>query len=279
MQALQRYVVDDQNQLTAASQNTNRKYHGNLQNVLAPVLNSYNLYNQGRGNPHLLTPINGLSKTEKHALKLLYATEANEYAFIPIIRAQGKKSACPVCGSQSAATLDHYLPRSKYPEFSVYSWNLIPACFDCNTHRNDTYVGIGIHDRLIHPYYDNFVSRRLLSIKIDPPYWGAKLTFVPCNVSGSEEAICLWHIQNIIDKTSALDRVTAIWGNITRNKESARVIFGRHQTLRQFKKSVEKTLNARDLSYGATNNWESALFHGILRNNDVLNWIFMGCNP
>jgi len=39
---------------------------------------------------------------------------------------------CPYCNLDTGAQLDHFLPKSKYPEFSLYGPNLLPICGVCN---------------------------------------------------------------------------------------------------------------------------------------------------
>jgi HNH endonuclease len=56
---------------------------------------------------------------------------------------------CPLCGQRVVATLDHYLPKSRYAALAVNPANLIPACSDCNKAKLDA-----VADTL-HPYYDN----------------------------------------------------------------------------------------------------------------------------
>lgn len=68
-----------------------------------------------------------------------------------LVAAQG---CCPYCaGIGTARTLDHYLPKSKFPQFSVHPQNLVPACRDCNT---DSGAGFPLSTELqpIHPYLD-----------------------------------------------------------------------------------------------------------------------------
>jgi 5-methylcytosine-specific restriction endonuclease McrA len=43
---------------------------------------------------------------------------------------------CPFCGFGHTTTLDHYLPKAKYPQFSVLPFNLVPSCKDCNTGKS-----------------------------------------------------------------------------------------------------------------------------------------------
>lgn len=58
---------------------------------------------------------------------------------------------CPLCGLKDPFTLDHYMPKARYPIHSVNPKNLIPACRDCNTVKSD-----GIfkerHDQTLYPY-------------------------------------------------------------------------------------------------------------------------------
>ena len=60
---------------------------------------------------------------------------------------------CPQCGFGHVKTLDHYLPKAKYPLYSVLPQNLVPACRDCNTGKlasNATAAG----EQPLHPYFD-----------------------------------------------------------------------------------------------------------------------------
>ena len=274
MQKIQRHVVDDRQCLRDAAANTTikRKYQKQLQNKLVDVLNAYNDYDMHEGNPHALMPVK-MNKVEAHALKLLYGTELGEYVFLDALRTAGKSKLCPVCGSQSGATLDHYLPKTTYPEYSAYSWNLIPACFDCNTHHSDTCSGTAPNERMIHPYYDKFVDQRILSVDITSPYWGAKVSFVPFGVKGADRDICAWHIENVINKTSGPARIGDIWGNIVRDKISVQEVFGKHKDLPGLRGAVKSAMLSSDVMFGGKNNWQSALLHGIQKNRSVLNWM------
>lgn len=61
---------------------------------------------------------------------------------------------CPFCGFGQATTLDHYMPKKKYPSFSISPLNLVPACKDCNTGKNEDVAG-NDKEQIIHPYYDH----------------------------------------------------------------------------------------------------------------------------
>lgn len=61
---------------------------------------------------------------------------------------------CPFCGFAQATTLDHYMPKKKFPSFSIIPLNLVPSCSDCNTGKNEDVAG-NVQEQIIHPYYDH----------------------------------------------------------------------------------------------------------------------------
>lgn len=62
--------------------------------------------------------------------------------------------SCPLCGGLGhARTIDHYLPKANYPQFSILPYNLVPACRDCNTDKGNPII-TDAGKQLFHPYYD-----------------------------------------------------------------------------------------------------------------------------
>lgn len=46
-------------------------------------------------------------------------------------------SYCQYCGIDQAKTVDHYLPKSEFQEYSILHENLIPCCSVCNSRKGD----------------------------------------------------------------------------------------------------------------------------------------------
>lgn len=44
---------------------------------------------------------------------------------------------CPNCTIETVASLDHYIPKDEFPEFSVNPLNLFPCCSTCNSKKNE----------------------------------------------------------------------------------------------------------------------------------------------
>lgn len=61
---------------------------------------------------------------------------------------------CPLCGHGVVYTLDHHLPKSKYPTLAVVPTNLVPACRDCNTAKISA-IPVNAEEETIHPYFDD----------------------------------------------------------------------------------------------------------------------------
>lgn len=62
---------------------------------------------------------------------------------------------CPYCGEIGfVASLDHYLPKSFFPQFSILPYNLIPSCRDCNSGSKGSGYPIQEEEQIIHPYFD-----------------------------------------------------------------------------------------------------------------------------
>ncbi|MHA5498404.1 HNH endonuclease [Pseudomonas aeruginosa] len=60
---------------------------------------------------------------------------------------------CPFCGIGHASTLDHYLPKAKFPLLSVVTLNLVPSCKDCNTGKNADIASTEA-EQTLHPYFE-----------------------------------------------------------------------------------------------------------------------------
>lgn len=75
-------------------------------------------------------------------------------------------SDCPYCGLGETEHLDHYLPKSEFSEYSLFTVNLIPCCYKCNS----TYKKVGYKENgtrvYFHPYIDEINIFDVLRISI-----------------------------------------------------------------------------------------------------------------
>lgn len=63
---------------------------------------------------------------------------------------------CPFCGGIGRPrNLDHFLPKARYPQFSIVPFNLVPSCRDCNMDGKGTSFATREEEQVLQPYLDN----------------------------------------------------------------------------------------------------------------------------
>lgn len=73
---------------------------------------------------------------------------------------------CPSCGIGETSTLDHYLPKERYPEFAIFPANLVPCCAVCNTRKRDLVLIGGTDIRaFLHPCFDTIPNEEFLAAR------------------------------------------------------------------------------------------------------------------
>jgi 5-methylcytosine-specific restriction endonuclease McrA len=84
-----------------------------------------------------------------------------------LLLSQAPFGLCPFCGFGHATTLDHYLPKTKYPQLSVLPLNLVPCCKDCNTGKRTT-IAVTAQEQSLHPYFDHqkFINEQWLFAEV-----------------------------------------------------------------------------------------------------------------
>lgn len=119
------------------------------------------------------TSVGLVTKEEMIALysDYLSATRGSARAVYDAIRNSAPNKLCPLCSIGSVAHIDHYLPKTKYPDLSILPLNLVPSCNFCNDRKKARYPKT-VGEQTFHPYYDaHLLTQRWISAKIDhsPP--------------------------------------------------------------------------------------------------------------
>lgn len=137
---------------------------------------AYAHYRKACGDPWIVSPAVFSANIKREQLAL-YDNRKNGGP-IDRIRQTVGILCCPMCGSPTTGTLDHYLPRDQYPEFSVLPCNLVPACGLCNSGaKGKTFKGTASSERFLHPYFETTADEEIWQISVQPPY--AAATFLP----------------------------------------------------------------------------------------------------
>jgi len=111
------------------------------------------------GSLHLNIPhdrvgtVNGDELIKVYTLRMVPKGAAGRPIYDRIMSAPAHRR-CPLCGIGTVNTLDHYLPKTHFPVFSVTPNNLVPACTWCQGEKLE-YYPTSEGEQLLHPYFDD----------------------------------------------------------------------------------------------------------------------------
>jgi len=120
----------------------------------AAIAELYTIIPAARNNPNQLV----IANVTKNELTKLYNNhmlkkEMPRAIYDSILVAAN--DSCPFCGDiGQPKTLDHYLPKARYPQFSVLPTNLVPSCRDCNTGKSASIYQTP-ESQILHPYFED----------------------------------------------------------------------------------------------------------------------------
>ncbi|TRW17729.1 HNH endonuclease [Glacieibacterium frigidum] len=218
---------------------------------------AYAHYRKACGDPWILSPAVFSVNLVKEQLAL-YDNRKNGGPITRIRQTVGIL-CCPMCGSPTIGTLDHYLPRDEFPEFSVLPCNLVPACGLCNSGaKGKTFKGTAPPERFLHPYFETTTEKEIWQILVQPPY--AAATFLPTaspTVPSVMLAAVQFHLANVFGPAFHTQMAT-YWSTMA--DEIREHVDDLGFTYDQAWAFAQKT---SDRSF-AVNGWRSALIRGII---------------
>ena len=177
---------------------------------------------------------------------------------------------CPFCGNpKEPDTLDHFMPKDDWPEFSINPNNLVPQCRGCAPIKSSKYYcdedKVSIY---LHPMYTDLLSKFRFKIAVSFSGDTEKVSF---RLSLSKP--------QPIDQPSA-DRVLRHFRQLGLQK---RIQLYCYRELKKWKglltKSrfkIEDALNQRLAERAPQEqgrDWKTALYIGILENIDLVNYL------
>ncbi|GAB3090139.1 hypothetical protein GCM10027081_07680 [Cupriavidus yeoncheonensis] len=76
------------------------------------------------------------------------------------------RDICPYCGIGGHGQFDHYMPKAKFPEFSVHSYNLVPCCDKCNGLKGEAWLQTNGARTFINFYIDSLPAAPMLDVQV-----------------------------------------------------------------------------------------------------------------
>lgn len=180
---------------------------------------------------------------------------------------------CSFCDHGTARTLDHYLPKSEYPEFAIFPFNLIPCCRDCNSEKN-THNADCEEKQYLHPYYDDVSLIRWLKAEVRYTQTNSPVFrfFVNKNADGMDKVICA-RIETQFDGLK-LDKLFSIQAASALSKIEA---YLKNNFMGSSDVQLKSYLNgiAESHSVPNQNSWQAAMYRSMASNDQFckLSWV------
>ena len=234
---------------------------------------------------HMINP-HGFVSPEKDKLKELYSSKSNvakkirshHNEFTSTLR-RTYHNKCPYCVLSEPNTLEHILPKEKYPEYAIHVYNLIPCCSKCNSHKGESIIDntTGLPQTL-NLYYHNPEKFQFLQVdcNLDPfgkPKFSYNLSF-PEDADPDLSAV----IKNHFNRLRLIERY---------NEEAVREYAVIEPTIFTFCKgkkfedalsSISDYIHVLSSNYGI-NHYLVALYNCILTSTQYHHYLLNLCNP
>lgn len=265
--------IHDRAALKAIVENEKLKSYPKLQPHLATLRAGYAQYLQVRGDAKALDKIDLPDEISK-LLRGHYASPPQAIGFIKDLREDGGVKPCPMCGSFACGTLDHVIPKADQAAFAMLALNLVPAC-RCNEKRSTTYVGPGPGERVLHPYFDKVLARRLLAARIENLGLVPRISLrILLPDTHCRYPAILFHLENVVGRTQVLDHLRRRWARLIRRPGTVIVPLKRNpRTPFELNEILKDERDRLDDLHGSRNNWDSIFLNGLL-DNSVQAWLF-----
>lgn len=276
MKCLVPQVVNDSDLIGQISNDRRLASYPELRNHLAVVRQQYIDYENFGGNPQHVRPFPIPNELAAN-LRAHYESRLKRLTFLGEFRAALSPDVCPMCGSLGTGTLDHVLPKDPFPEFSVFSRNLVPACA-CNSLRSRRFQGSMPGERVIHPYYDNIQAQRLayceFSGNLETP--NVQILAMP-NVANL--GMVNFHLKAVVSRSRVLGWMRKKWVWISNDPRVIKTKLPQpNVSINDFEQAIEDFRLNSDDEFGTPNNWYSMLYTGLLNSPGAIPWLTQRIN-
>lgn len=230
---------------------------------------SFLRYNLQQGNPCALTP-STTAQSIKGELITIYGSPPKELKkILDLWRENHEFKCCPYCGDLGIPpTLDHFLPKDYFPEYSILLNNLVPCCSKCQPKKGNKYITN--KTRLFyHPIFqsDEIKLSRYIQITItDSGYLNGERIFTP-NVNLRDNAPNTLKLH--FHKLGIKERLTSFCNREIRRYKKLKDE-GKNKGIEE---SIYLTLSRLSELREDRNNWDRIFCISLLENKDFLNYL------
>ncbi len=183
-------------------------------------------------------------------------------------------SFCPYCGNPMIPdTLDHFIPKGKWPEFSIFPNNLIPQCRGCAPVKGESYYCTENNlVMFIHPIYFNFLENFRFSINVSLDTENDDITVTVklkriMETNANDQMRVILHAEKLKIKSRIVNYCKKDFRQWKRRLTNAR--FDVITALQQRLSEIPQPDIGKD--------WQSAFYYSLLQNQNIINYMNSLC--
>jgi hypothetical protein len=226
------------------------------------------------GCPSLVQPWPAIVPKKKSFLNL-YGAPADgsvQGAMLQTLR-KHDLTLCPACGEAGRPnTLDHYLPKRKYPHFCVTPLNLFPMCDACQAEKHEKTGDAHDPRFFLHPYFDVFIAEQVLAVTIYPPFDAPTFDLKPrLGLAADQTMLVASHIRELAIPQRYAHFFRGQHRRLLRLVQKMRVSDQDvAETLETFRSGVERP---------SSNSWEYIFYTAVLETPELVTYLKEGALP
>jgi hypothetical protein len=231
-------------------------------------------YADARGSPALVQTWPEIAH-KKGSFLNLYVSPAEGSSQGGMLQALRKHGLilCPACGEAGKPnTLDHYLPKGKYPHFCVTPLNLFPMCDACQAQKLEKTGDANDARFFLHPYFDVFIAEQVIAITIHPPFDAPTFDLLPASgLTPDQTKLVARHVRELA--------ITQRYAHFFRGQH--RRLLRLVQRMRVSGQDVVDTLETfrSGVEYPSKNGWEHVFYTAVLGTPDFVTYLREGQLP
>lgn len=185
------------------------------------------------------------------------------------IQEQTIQYTCQFCTLNTVNTLDHLLPKSKFPEFVVNIKNLIPCCSECNNYKNNSFSN-NTNEKILNLYLDKLPNCQYLFVDIK---WNERKVkfFLENRFSIQSDLFII--ITNHYTKLKLVERFILKSNEILSEFINHCKNFTPNYNKEKFIETQKTLINDNQNAYGK-NHWKHVLQLALLENEEFMNQFY-----
>lgn len=233
------------------------------------VLDDYEKYKNNTSDLARISPDTRITERARDVLKKTYEDNPKALQLMKMDIKEGLpdflKAKCPYCMISAHNTFDHYLDKADYPEYALFSLNLVPACSECNSYKNRFLLDKNGKRLFINFMFDELPDYPFLKYKVG--FADGKPFLIDIYLEFKDRRPVNDIIQNHFETLKLYDRLEIQFESFVST------IIAEFKEYMLDKITVKRVLEQKIIAWEKTrgmNNWEVCILRGILENEDIL---------